>query len=437
MTKDEIKNRVVATIEAHKDELIAIGNDIFAHPELGYKEFRTSGIVQDVFKRLGLRFEAGLAVTGVKANLEGRKSLANVCVMGELDSVLCPGHPKADPLTGAAHSCGHNAQATMLLGVAYGLVESGVMAELDGDVSLVAVPAEEYVEIEYRNKLRNEGKIKFLGGKQEMIATGALDGVDMAMMIHLGITREGKKVTLGGSNNGFIGKFIKYTGKEAHAGGAPHDGINALNAAMLGLFGIHAQRETFKDSDTIRVHPIITKGGNLVNVIPCDVRAETYVRGKTMPAVMDASKKVDRALKAGAMAVGAEVEIQTLPGYLPRTSDPTMDGLMKDNLSKFLKDDEIKVTDEHSTGSTDMGDISAIMPAIHPHIGGAEGIGHSENYQIVDPELAYITGAKAMALTVVDLLYDGATKALEIKQNFKPLYTKESYLKMWEDLLKG
>jgi amidohydrolase len=437
VTKDELKDRVVSVIESRKDELIATGNDIFAHPELGYKEFRTSRIVQDVFGKLGLKFESGLAVTGIKAKLSGRQSLVNVCVMGELDSVLCPGHPQADPQTGAAHSCGHNAQIAMLLGVTYGLVESGAMAHLDGDVSLVAVPAEEYVEIEYRNKLRDEGKIQFLGGKQEMITIGALDDVDMAMMIHLGMTRDGKKITLGGSNNGFIGKFIKYTGKEAHAGGAPHDGINALNAAMLGLFGIHAQRETFKDSDTIRVHPIITKGGNLVNVIPCDVRAETYVRGKTMEAVMDASKKVDRALKAGAMAVGAEVEINTLPGYLPRTSNIAMDELFKGNALKLLAGDEVKVSSEHSTGSTDMGDISAIMPAIHPHIGGAEGIGHSENYQITDPELAYIIGAKTMALTVIDLLYDGAASALEIKKTFKPLYTKESYLKMWEELLNG
>lgn len=435
MTKDELKNRVISSIDSRKDELIATGNDIFAHPELGYKEFRTCQIVQDVFSKLGISFESGLAVTGIKAKLAGRQSLANVCVMGELDSVVCPGHPQADPLTGAAHSCGHNAQIAMLLGVAYGLVESGVMSELDGDVSLVAVPAEEYVEIEYRNKIRNEGKIKFLGGKQEMITVGALDDVDMAMMIHLGITREGKKVTLGGSNNGFIGKFIKYTGKEAHAGGAPHDGINALNAAMLGLFGIHAQRETFKDSDTIRVHPIITKGGNLVNVIPCDVRAETYVRGKTMDAVMDASKKVDRALKAGAMAIGADVEIETMPGYLPRTSDTTMDSLFRANATMLIGLDAIKDGD-HSTGSTDMGDISCLMPAIHPHIGGAEGTGHSENYQIVEPDLAYIVGAKAMAMTVIDLLFDGAKTALEIKSSFKPTYTKESYLKMWEDLLK-
>ena len=313
VNKEEIKRKVCAAIDSHRDELVCTGNDIFAHPELGYKEFRTSEIVQRLFAKLGLQYQKDLAITGVKSRVKGKSSLANVCVMGELDSVVCPGHPQADPLTGGAHSCGHNAQIAMLLGVAYGLVESGAMQELDGDVTLMAVPAEEYVEIEYRSKLRKEGKIQFLGGKQEMIAVGAMDDVDMAMMIHLGIVKDGKKLTIGGSNNGFIGKFIKYTGKEAHAGGAPHDGINALNAAMLGLFGIHAQRETFKDSDTIRIHPIVTKGGNLVNVIPSDVRLETYVRGRTMPAVMDASKKVDRALNAGAMAIGAAVDIETMP----------------------------------------------------------------------------------------------------------------------------
>lgn len=435
VTKELLKKRVCEAIDARRDELLAIGQDIFAHPELGYKEFRTSKIVQDVFSKLGLAFEKDLGITGVKAKMKGKKSLANVCVMGELDSVLCPGHPHADPQTGAAHSCGHNAQITMLLGVAYALADSGVMSELAGDVSLVAVPAEEYVEIEYRSKLRKEGKISFLGGKQELIAIGAMDDIDMAMMIHLGVAKDGKKLNVGGSNNGFVGKFIKYVGKEAHAGGAPHDGVNALNAAMLGLFGIHAQRETFKDQDTIRVHPIVTKGGNLVNVIPSDVRLETYVRGKTMDAVMDAALKVDRALKAGAMAIGAEVEIETIPGYLPRTSDATMDSLLVENASSLIGRDAIKYG-EHTTGSTDMGDISCIMPAIHPHIGGAEGVGHSENYEITDPELAYITGAKAMVMTVIDLLYDDAAKALEIKQNFKPVYTKETYLRMWEELLK-
>ncbi len=434
MTKEELKRRVCDAISNRKEQILAIGQDIFAHPELGYKEFRTSSIVQDTFSSLGLKFEKDLAITGVKSRLKGGQSLLNVCVMGELDSVLCPGHPHADPNTGAAHSCGHNAQIAMMLGVGFGLVDSGIMGDLAGDVTLMAVPAEEYVEIEYRSNLRKQRKIQFLGGKQEMIAIGAMDDIDMAMMIHLGMTKDGKKVSVGGSNNGFIGKFIRYTGKEAHAGGAPHEGINALNAAMLGLFGVHAQRETFLDSDCIRVHPIITKGGNLVNVIPSDVRLETYVRGKTMAAVMDAAKKVDRALEAGAMAVGAEVSIETIPGYLPRTSDKGMDSLFEDNAKSLLGIDAVK-HGEHTTGSTDMGDVSCIMPAIHPHIGGAEGTGHSEDYRIEDPDLAYIAGAKIMAMTVIDLLYDNACLARKIKAEYKPQYTTESYLKMWQDLL--
>src|SRR4030065_2897658 len=124
-----------------------------------------------------------------------------------------------------------------------------------------------------------------------------------------------KKVLIGAPHNAVLAKFIRYQGKESHAGGAPHFGINALNAAMLGMIGIHAQRETFRDEDCIRVHPIITRGGDLVNVVPADVRIETFVRGRRGEAVQDANKKVNRALQAGAMAIGAEGEITDLPGY--------------------------------------------------------------------------------------------------------------------------
>jgi metal-dependent amidase/aminoacylase/carboxypeptidase family protein len=113
-------------------------------------------------------------------------------------------------------------------------------------------------------------------------------------------------------------------GKAAHAGGAPHLGVNALYAATVGLGAINAIRETFRDEDTIRVHPIITHGGSQVNVIPGDVRLETYVRGRSVEAILDAERKVDRAFKAGALALGATVEIETLPGYLPMQCDPIM-----------------------------------------------------------------------------------------------------------------
>ena len=111
-------------------------------------------------------------------------------------------------------------------------------------------------------------------------------------------------IGMGGTNNGLVAKRIQFLGRGAHAGGAPHLGINALNAASLAMAAINANRETFRDDDTVRVHPIITKGGEAVSAVPADVRMETFVRGKTLEAITDANIKVDRALKAGAMAVG-------------------------------------------------------------------------------------------------------------------------------------
>jgi metal-dependent amidase/aminoacylase/carboxypeptidase family protein len=290
------------------------------------------------------------------------------------------------------------------------------------------------MEIEYRNKLRTEGKISFLGGKQELLALGEFADTDLSMMCHLGSSPD-KRCTVGGSSNGFVGKLIRYIGKEAHAGGAPHRGINALNAAMIGLMAINANRETFQDDDHIRVHPIMTRGGDLVNIIPADVRMETYVRGKSMDAIIDANAKVSRALQAGAMAVGAEVEITDIPGYLPRLNDQTFSDTFRDNVAPLIGGEQYVGQEGHGAGSTDMGDLSHVMPALHPHIGGVEGAGHSENYRIVDENLAYIVPAKAMAMTVIDLLWDGADLAKQITAGYTPVYTRESYLAMWEQLL--
>jgi len=229
------------------------------------------------------------------------------------------------------------------------------------------------------------------------------------------------------SSNGCVVKLIRFTGKAAHAGGAPDKGINALNAAMIAMSAIHAQRETFRDGDTIRVHPIITRGGDLVNIVPADVRMETYVRGKTTKAISDADMKVDRALRAGAMAVGAQVEIQTLPGYMPQVNNPDMAEVFKNNAISLFGTDQF-TQGGHRTGSTDMGDITHIMPAIHPYIGGAKGTGHSKDWHIENPDLAYLGTAKMMAMTVVDLLYGDARKAREILKKSKPKMTKEEYL---------
>lgn len=434
MDKKLLKEQVCQVIDQHKEELIALGEDIFAHPELGFKEFRTADLVKDYFKKLNIPFRSEIARTGVIGELQGKNDDLTLAVLGELDAVLNFDHPNCDPKTGAAHACGHNAMIATLIGVTLGLAESNAMEHLSGKVKLMAVPAEEFVELEFRQKLQEQNEIKFMGGKQEFIRLGEFDDVDLSMMMHLTCNDGKRECEVGASSNGFFGKTVRYLGKEAHAGGAPHAGVNALNAAMLGLMAINANRETFQDKDAIRVHPIITKGGDLVNIVPADVRMETYVRGRSLDAIIDANKKVNRALEAGAMAVGAEVKINEIPGYLPLLQNQEMTDYFATNMAMLIGKENVHKGDA-SGGSTDMGDVSYIMPAIHPYPGGVVGRGHARDYKIVDHEMGYIIPAKALAMTVIDLLYGEAELGKAVKANHKPEMTKKEYLAMWEEVL--
>ncbi|MEK7715632.1 MAG: amidohydrolase, partial [candidate division NC10 bacterium] len=181
--------------------------------------------------------------------------------------------------------------------------------------------------------------------------------------------------------------------------------------------------------------PIITHGGSQVNVIPGEVRIETYVRGRTMEAILDANRKVDRALRAGALALGAKVEIETLPGYMPMTCDPLMADRFKANAVALVGEEHYRQIG-HRTGSTDMGDLSQVMPVLHPYVGGARGTGHGADYEIVDKPLAYLVTAKSLAAMVVDMLADGAAGAREVLQKATPPMTREQYLAFQRGLAK-
>ncbi len=433
--REELKRLVCQEIDRQAEDIIKVAKAVLDSPEPGYREVKTSRFVQENFKKLGIPHKADIALTGVKGILKGSSEGPTVGVIGELDSLIVMGHPKADPETNAAHACGHHAQIGMLIGVATGLSASGVMPSLAGRVALIAVPAEEYIEVEFREELRRQGKLEFLGGKPEFIKLGEFDDIDMVMMTHTTSNGGEGKLAVGGTNNGIVAKSIQFIGRAAHAGGAPHKGINALNAAMIALSAIHAQRETYRDEDSIRIHPIITRGGAAVNSVPSDVRLETFVRGKTLEAIEDASNKVDRALRAGALAVGGQVKITTLPGYLPIRNDQNISRLWKANAVALVGEENIGYTG-HRSGSTDMGDVSHLMPVIHPYVGGAIGNGHGADYLIEDYNLAVVTAAKTMAMTVVDLLSDGAVKAREVKANFKAPMTKKQYLSYMRSLYK-
>jgi amidohydrolase len=432
-TTEALKSAVQAAIDGHGEELIHVAKTILDHPEPGFREQKTSQLVARKFRDFDISFKDGIALTGLKGMLDTGNAGPTVAVMGELDSLKVLEHPHADPTTSAAHACGHHCQVAMMLGVGIGLKASGVLPKLAGRVALLAVPAEEYIEIAYRDELRRAGKIEFLGGKPEFIRLGALDDVDLAMMTHTASQPEDKKIAYGGTNNGIVAKHIRFLGKAAHAGGAPHAGINALNAAMIAMSAIHAQRETYRDEDTIRIHPIITQGGVAVSSVPADVRMETFVRGKNIEAFLAASEKVDRALRAGAMAVGGSVQITTLPGYLPLQHDTSMLDLYGANARALVGATNVTRLG-HRTGSTDMGDVSQIMPVIHPYVMAASGTGHGVDYLIQDYELAVLTAAKAMAMTVIDLLADGAQHAKTIKAKYQVPLTKSQYLSLMRSM---
>ena len=405
MNVSEMKKLACEAIDAYADKLIALESSIYHEPELGYKEFKTAAKIKAALDELGYTYTDGHAVTGIITPVQGRDHKVNLAVMGELDAVIVKGHPCCDPVTGAAHSCGHSCQAASVVGVAAALKAPGIMEHLDGDITLMHVPSEEFVELEYRQSLKDQGIIKLFGGKQEFIRLGLMDNVDMMIMQHTSVTEnpgkeEWSKGNCGGAiGKGFVGKLIQYTGKASHAA-APHMGINALKAAQLGLAAIDANRETFRDEDTIRVHPIITKGGDLVNVVPDDVRLETYVRGLSVDAVLDAAAKVDRALQAGAYAMGPECHcnITHLPGYIIPYESEELKDVVFDNLKYVWGED---------------------------------------NYCVGNPEYIYLNAAKGMACTAIDLLANGAEKALYVKENFKPFMTKEEYLTKWCQLEPG
>lgn len=434
MNKQELKNKVYAAIDNRFADIEAFGENIFKEPELGFKENLTQAKVRQALEDLDLQCECGAALTGVKARMKGKDCRKTVALLGELDAIVCREHPQSNPLTGAAHCCGHNVQLANLLGVAMAMKDAQAMQYLDGDIVFFAVPAEEYVEIDYRNKLKEAGQLRYLGGKAQLIAEGAFDDIDMAMQMHVHTTQDPEGTfVVGASCNGFIGKLIEYHGKAAHAAGAPDRGVNALNAAMMGVMGVNAIRETFREADCVRFHPIINAGGDLVNVIPDRVKMESYVRASNIEALTAYNKAINRALKAGGDAIGASCEIKDLPGYLPLRPDEAFKDVLRENAKEIFGEAHIE-EGEHSAGSTDMGDVSHLIPVVHPWVGCARGVLHGADYVLEDHRTAYNKSLKVLAGCLIDLLWDDAKEAERICKNFKPVLNKQTYCQLMDNI---
>jgi len=423
------KEKLFANVEKHRDMILAAERHIWYNPETGYREWKTDAYMSELFEDLGYEIVKAGNIPGFYTDIETGKPGPKVLVMGELDSLICENHPECDKETFAVHACGHNAQCAALAGIAAALKEPGALDGLSGSIRLMAVPAEELIEIGFREGLRKEGVISYFGGKVEFMKRGFMDDVDLALMVHTASDPAPGAFTFSKGSNGCVTKNIAFKGFSSHAGGAPHSGINALYMASQAFSAINALRETFLETDTTRVHPIITKGGNAVNAIPDDVKVESYVRGASLEAIIKVNKKVNRAIAASAASIGGGVLIHDRPGYTPLINDVNFLKVAEEAMIETVGAENTKARYEKwDTGCTDMGDISAVIPAIHPHCSGAVGASHGSEYYIIDPEAACVGSAKMQTLLVAMLLENDASRAKHIMDNFTPRYaSKEEF----------
>lgn len=419
--------------EVHKalddvlQSMISLSEDIYKNPELGYKEFKTRQKVIDVLQKAGIEYE-DVAYTGIVAELNSNKKGPTVGLICELDAVPTLGHPYANPVDNAAHTCGHYAQIGVMLSVFLALHKANTLSKLCGKVKLLVTPAEEFCDMEYRKQLIQDGKISHSSGKREMIATGVFDDVDIMLSCHtMGLDMETYHAEIGASLNGFLQKTAIFHGKATHAGANPEEGINALNAANLAMAGINFLRETFLAEDAIRVHFVLSEGGQTVNTVPARTQLDMYVRARTVEAIRKTDEKVNRALRAGALAIGCGLEIYDTPGYFPLHQDEELTEFVKQQIKTYIEDEKIAIG-THGFASGDMGDISMMWPTVEIGIAGFRGTIHGNDFETADEEQAYRIPAYYFADTVIKLLENNGENAYTIKEKFQPVMTKEEYL---------
>lgn len=430
-----MKNKIQDLADKIIPAMIELSEDIYKNPELGYKEIRTSNKVMEFLDKYKISYKSQVAHTGIIATIDSNKKGPHIALICELDAVPTTDHPYSSPVDCAAHTCGHYSQIGVMMSVLCSIQESDILKDLCGKISLIATPSEEFCDLDYRKQLIKEGKIKYMSGKQEMLSLGVFDDVDIVLSCHTMGTGMPYDAEVDAGLNGFICKRAVFHGKAAHAGSYPYNGINALNAANIAMCGINFLRETFKEEDGIRVHFVLTEGGQTVNTVPQKTTLDMYVRAKTVEAIFKTDEKVTRALRAGALATGCDIEIIDTPGYFPLKQDRNLTKLIVKNIRKFINEDRI-LSDNHGFASGDMGDISMLLPTVEIGTGGFYGTMHGSDFKTEDTYMAYTVPSKYFIDSVVDLLDNDGKEAYKIKNSFKPIMSKENYFKALDNLNK-
>ncbi|MFI1994044.1 M20 family metallopeptidase [Actinoplanes sp. NPDC020271] len=380
--RSEIRRRVCAAVDAHGRDLIAFSHDLHAHPELAYREHRAAARLADRLRRGGLTVTA--PAYGLPTAVAGHAGERGPRV------VLCCEY---DALPGMGHGCGHNVVAAAGLGA--GLALAPVAGALGGRVTVLGTPAE-------------EGG----GGKILLAGRGAFTGAAAAMLVH-----PGPWETVRPHINAMAGLHAVLRGRAAHTGMDAEHGVNALDALVLGYLGVSALAQRLPGTE--RVHGVILDGGRTPGVVPARASAVFLARAPSIGQARELRRRVVACLEGGAHAVGARLAVRRLwPEYREMRPNPPLAGAFAANLRRLgrspLPPEEIPAG---RAGSTDLGDVSHLVPALHPKlvIGPPEVAQHTPGFARLAAgpaaDRAVLDGAKALAMTAVDIWLDARLRA--------------------------
>jgi len=371
MELGKLKKDIQAEVETHRQELIDLSLKIHANPELGWHEEKASGWLADYLEKNGFQVERGICdlPTAFRASYGQGKPV--IAIMAEYDA-----------LPGVGHGCGHNIIGTAAVGA--GIAAKLAAEQAGGTILVFGAPAEEC-----------------LGGKVVMAEKGAFEGIDAAMMVH----PRGKYNAVGVRFLAVISLDVEFWGKPAHASSAPWDGINALEAMIQSFNGINSLRQHIKNK--ARIHGVITDGGKVPNVIPEHSAGAVMVRATEDAYLDELREKVLNCFKAAALSTGARLEYRWGQRCSAVCHNLAIIQLWSDNMQTLGRrvDGFLEIG-----GSTDMGNVSVIVPSMHPFIAvSPEAMPlHSTEFAAVaatDTAMeGLIDGAKALAMTVADVI---------------------------------
>jgi amidohydrolase len=383
----ELKALVISEVDAHREQLNELSLRIHANPELGFQETKAASWLTEHLAGHGFSVEAGICglPTAFRAGYgEGSPVIA---ILAEYDAL---------PILG--HACGHNLIAASAVGA--GLAGKPVIDRLGGSIFIIGTPAEEVY-----------------GGKVVMAKRGAFDGVDIAMMVHPGTHDTAATWALACQT-----LEVEFLGRAAHAAARPEAGVNALEAMVQSFNAINSLRQHI--TDRARIHGIITDGGEAPNVVPAHSAGTFIVRALDDSYLDELKQRVLNCFSGAATATGARLEYRWGDiRYATLRRNLTLARLFKQNMESLGR--KVELTDPESAfGSTDMGNVSQLVPSIHPEVAIApeEVVVHSPEFALAAASEAGSRGqldaAKALAMTVADLISRPETIS-KIKEEFR------------------